>query len=123
MGGVFPPPYSTGGAKMSKMSILPVEWRLLGGHTWSQNEEFVCLPLQQDGGTVGVKMGGGCLPNVVEFCVKGEQRVIKWVISPLQDCWDPNQGSPYHSGTVGAWGRVREGTWAFSPSHSSEEIC
>lgn len=56
MGGVFPPPYSTGGAKTS---ILPVEWGLLGGHTWSQNEEFVCLPLQQDGGTVGVKMGGG----------------------------------------------------------------
>lgn len=47
--------------------------------------------------------------------------MIKWVISPLQDCWDPEQGSPYHSGTVGAWGRVREGTWAFSPSHSSED--
>lgn len=46
----------TGGAKMS---ILPVEWGLLGGHTGSQNEEFVCLPLQQVGGDSGSQNRGG----------------------------------------------------------------
>lgn len=32
---------------------------------------------------------------------------------PQQDCWDPAQGGPRHRATVGAQGRVREGTWAF----------
>lgn len=29
-----------------------------------------------------------------------------------QNCWDLKQGGPCHSETVGAWRRMREGTWA-----------
>lgn len=108
MGSVLP----TSGTRGAKMSILLVEWGLWAGHTGSQNEGFVSP-------SSGAEWWGQREP-------KWGVPLMKWNLGSRsmgsdkmeylpteQDCWDPKQGGPCHSGTVGAWRRVREGTWAF----------
>lgn len=90
------------------------------GRDTREPKRGVCVspPRSRMGGTVGAKMGDP--PDVVEFGVKGEWRVIKWG-NPHSSTAGTQNGVAL--ATVGLWGHgggLERALGPFSPSPSSE---